>query len=645
MEEFILKRISALFITLIVILGSMGAATAAVGGNNTSNSTQNSTNKNAITQSVANTSDANWTSNNYDPNMSRNSPQTTINTTNVNKLVVKWTFNTGSHSIESPPLIVGNTCYVQNILLQIFSLNLISGQLNWIYDPHVNVTKNPHSEYAHGMFYYNGIIYAPTGSNGTVIALNATNGKLKWQSPLIDSQNNYYNPSPPIIWKNYIIVGGGGGDYPPLKGSVTALNKTTGKIIWHITTTVGPWVQGSKASVNGGGTVWSGGAFDQYTGIIYLPVGNPSPDFNASTRQGNTSYTNCMIAVNITNGHIIWATPFIQVGTVLNVTTTDTHDDDTSWGSQLVTVKTNNGTSKLLIGHDKHGDLMAMNATNGKPLWWYNLASLYSPAIFTAIYCYCANDYNTLYIQGSGSVHGTIAAIDLLTGKLKWKIISNASYGSPLVTNGILFASNATNGTGVIMALNKSTGHLIWQHNVGSPIGEGGPSIGQGMLLVPTTSGKLVAFGLNGSPTNQTVTASVNQVASAASSVKTFYETNNKLPNYVTITNQQVSMPQFLNLLAKGIIQVNSDSTTPIAINNVNPPTSPSGSFTSGNILKSEYLNIAQSIISFITTNGRAPDNVTTYLGKINFKYVVYLYSKIMNLYKTINRLPNYVSI
>jgi alcohol dehydrogenase (cytochrome c) len=508
-----LTRISALILTMIIILGSISAASATVVSSNGNNSTvkaksianttntkldsktQNSVKTNINPQIVSKSTDKDWNNTNYDPTMSRNSPQTTINSTNVKQLVVKWKFYTNV-SVENSPLIIGNTTYMQNNIMQVFALNLLTGQLLWKYDPKV---KN--NTASHGISYQNGIIYAPTGSNGSVMALNAINGQLIWKSPLIDSQKNYYNPSPPIIWQNYIIVGGGGGDTPPLKGSVTALNKTTGKIIWHITTCVGSWVTGSKAAVNGGGAVWSGGSVDQTRGIIYLPAGNPSPDYDATTRQGNTSYTNCMIAVNITNGHIIWATPFIQVGTVLNVTLPDTHDRDISWGSALVTVSSSKGTSKLVIGHDKFGDVMAMNANTGKPLWWTNLHSINGASATSSIFdYYSASDSNTLYIQSrppTGS--GTIAALDLLTGKLKWKYTVNAQISSPLISNGMLFTGNKYTkiNSSMIMVLNKLTGLFIWQTDVGASVTQGGPSIGQGMLLVPTTNDFIIAFGLN----------------------------------------------------------------------------------------------------------------------------------------------------
>ena len=60
---------------------------------------------------------------------------------------------------------------------------------------------------------------------------------------------------------------------------------------------------------------WSGGSLNPETGILYIPLGSPSPNFNATTRQTPNLYSNHMIAINITKGQIIWATPFIAYGT------------------------------------------------------------------------------------------------------------------------------------------------------------------------------------------------------------------------------------------------------------------------------------------------------------------------------------------
>ena len=507
----------------------------------------------------------NWTMVNYDNSMSRHSPQTEIGKDNVNQLQVKWILNTGS-VIEASPLIVGKTGYVQNNAYKVIAFDMDTGQNRWKYDPK---TKMP--VVSHGVAYDNGVIYAPTGPNGTIVALNAENGTKIWESPdLQPAVESFILTAPPLIWKDYVIAGSAFGDSPlygATKGIVTALDKKTGKMIWQINTTTGDWVTGKNASVNGGADAWSGGAIAADKGIVYLPCGNPAPDFDASTRPGKTLYANHVIAVNISDGKILWATPFVAAGSVLNVTIPDTHDWDTDWGTNLVTVDLGKGPQKVVIGHCKRGDIVAMDQATGKPIWWVNVALLYRanvqampngsgpvwPGTSDGIEAYSAFDENNVYVavtnrgmdffsrpgeghaepafasMPNGIGNGTITAVDLKTGKIKWVHKTEfPTWVSPLVTNGVVFSGTITavggNETsvpyypfttyggpsdtplidsGILMALDASTGKELWEFNVGAPVGIGGPSIADGMLLVPTGHGQtankggyIVAFGL-----------------------------------------------------------------------------------------------------------------------------------------------------
>ena len=420
-----------------------------------------------------------WTKFNYDNSMSRHSNQTEIGKDNVNQLQVKWILNTGS-VIENSPLIIGKTGYVQNNKYQVIAFDMDTGLNKWKYDPKV---KSPSP--SHGIAYDNGVIYAPTGPNGTVVALNAENGKQIWESPALQPLGgSFVLTSPPLVWENYLILGASFGDVvlegaPATKGTVTALDKKNGKIMWQINTTVGDWVKGKNASTNGGATVWSGGAIDADKGIVYLPCGNPAPDFDASTRPGKNMYANHVIAVNISSGKILWSTPFIETGTVLNVTIPDTHDWDTCWGTNLVTFNTSKGSEKIVIGHNKRGDIMAMNSTIGKPIWWKNVALLYRtnvpampngsgpvwPSPSGGVMAYSAFDENNVYVavtnQGTnffsrpgvghvepafesmpnGIGNGSITALDLKTGKVKWEHKTDfPTWVAPLVTNKVVFS-------------------------------------------------------------------------------------------------------------------------------------------------------------------------------------------------------------
>lgn len=509
-----------------------------------------------------------WPMVNYDNTMSRHSLQTTISKDNVNQLQVKWILNTG-YTIEDSPLIIGRTGYIQNNALQVIAFDIDTGLTKWKYDPHISTapTKIPRFGVSHGMNYENGVVYAPTGPNGTILAIDAEKGTKIWESPTIQPIGEAFSISaPPLIWRDFIVVGSALGDAPPFgaaeKGTLTAISKKNGKIIWLIKTAVGEWVEGKNASQNGGATVWSGGSIDAEKGIVYLPVGNAAPDFNAETRPGPNLYSGHVIAVNITNGKILWATPFVAQGSVLNATTPDTHDWDTAWGTNLITADIGKGQQKIVIGHDKRGDIMAMDAATGKPIWWKNVAVLYHENVAPApsgsevvwpgpgngIEAYSAADNSTVYVavsnQGmiyfsgpgaeghvapafdampNGMGNGSITALDLKTGKVKWEHKTEfPTWVSPLVTNGVVFSGTITATgkpypysafggptdtplipSGILMALDADTGKTLWQFNLGAPVGIGGPSIGNGMLLVPTghiqtpnAGGYIVAFGL-----------------------------------------------------------------------------------------------------------------------------------------------------
>jgi len=147
--------------------------------------------------------------------------------------------------------------------------------------------------------------------------------------------------------------------------------------------------------------------------------------------------------------------------------------------------------------------------------------------------------------------------------------------------------------------------------------------------------------------TTTTITNSytVADIKNAAAKVKAYIEKNNCLPNYVQMGTRQVTMPEFLRLLTAGLLKVSSGSSGTIAIKSALPPVKPTADLKNGNIYKSEYLSMAGKIISFIDSNGKAPNYATSTLGKIQYESLVYMYSRIMNYYGTNKVLSNYVSM
>lgn len=153
------------------------------------------------------------------------------------------------------------------------------------------------------------------------------------------------------------------------------------------------------------------------------------------------------------------------------------------------------------------------------------------------------------------------------------------------------------------------------------------------------------AANITSSPNPPSNTVYLSGITNAAGTVKSQYEKNKTLPTNLTINDNQISMPQYLYLVAKGILNVNSNNFSTITIKSVNSPTAPSGTNKSGQISKSTYLVLAKNLITYINKYGKAPNYQTTALGTISFTKLVYMYSKIMKFYKANNRLPNYVSM
>ena len=417
----------------------------------------------------------NWVTVNHDIYGTRSSNQTIINKDNVGKLQVKWRL-VNEFEIQDPPIIVDNRGYVQDYAGNILAFDTRTGHVIW----KVHAGNGPTT----GLAFGDGVLFASTASNATILAINSTDGKTIWQSHALGNPKAGYRiDAAPILWKDYIIAGSAGGSLPPgtgfVKGNITALNRTSGEIIWKLDTTTGEWVKPGKTPPNGGAAAWSGGSLDPETGIVYIPLGNPSPNFNASTRQTPNLYSNHMIAVNITNGKMIWATPVVADGTVLNVRVPDTHDWDTSWGSSISKVTFDNGTQKkVVVGHDKMGNVIAMDANTGKEIWWRTIGKQYNtnriplPNGSGMIWSYGVNNYHavdnsnkTLYIAATnkgvniftngisgykitaphtieqGLRNGTVVALDLGTGKIKWQYQTEfPPRVSPLVTDDIVFA-------------------------------------------------------------------------------------------------------------------------------------------------------------------------------------------------------------
>ena len=146
-------------------------------------------------------------------------------------------------------------------------------------------------------------------------------------------------------------------------------------------------------------------------------------------------------------------------------------------------------------------------------------------------------------------------------------------------------------------------------------------------------------------PVKDSNTFTAAEIAKAAKDVKLFIEGNKYLPTWITVGGVAVNQGQFLYLLTTCTSQLNSGITSLIALPSVSVASSPQEQITSGNLDKTEYVDLAIRVKSFIDSNGIAPNYGSTSLGNLRFESLLYLYSRVVAFYGENQNLPNYATM
>jgi alcohol dehydrogenase (cytochrome c) len=292
------------------------------------------------------TSQTDWPTYNGDNGGNRYSTLTQINKNNASKLALQWMFPLGNvNQVENTPLVVDGVMYISSAN-QVWALDAGTGRQIWTY-------RRPRTQ---------GIT-----DNAHLLALSKANGELLWETTMADSKENYNGTSAPLIAGGLVISGTAGGD-EGVRGFVAAYDPQTGKEVWRFWTVPRPgqpgaeevehtW-QGANADHRSGAT-WMTGTYDDSTGLVYWPVGNPGPDFDGSDRLGDNLYTDCVIALDAKTGQLKWYYQF---------TPHDVHDWDAQETPVLIDANWQGQPRKLMIQANRNGFFYVLDRTDGKLL-------------------------------------------------------------------------------------------------------------------------------------------------------------------------------------------------------------------------------------------------------------------------------------
>lgn len=139
----------------------------------------------------------------------------------------------------------------------------------------------------------------------------------------------------------------------------------------------------------------------------------------------------------------------------------------------------------------------------------------------------------------------------------------------------------------------------------------------------------------------------VDQIKTAAVTVRNYVETYHKLPSSVQIGSSQITMPQFLELLTTALLQITSGNNSTILLRNFSNPVNPVDDMHEGNIPRVEFLKIAGDIKNYMDNSGKSPDYAygTSIGPKLRFENLVYMYSMILDYYNSSGKIADWATM
>ena len=318
---------------------------------------------------------------------------------NVAQLRLAWSWETGEEVnrdfgtspgiFETTPLVLDGVMYLSTPYNQVVALDAVTGQQRWRFDP----GAYREGQVPNGMgFVHRGValwrddrgghLRVLINSRHRLIELDAVTGKpvdgfgdhgvvdllqdLAWP---VDPKR-YTNTSPPLVWKNLVIVGNGVADRlvyrqdPP--GDVRAFDARTGRRVWSFHTVPRAGEAGSETWTNGANAytghtnVWAPMSVDERRGLLYLPVSTPSNDFYGGNRPGDGLYGDSLVCLDAKTGRKRWHRQLVHHGL---------WDYDPPAAPTLVTLRRDGHWVDAVIQLTKQGLIFGFDRQTGRPLW------------------------------------------------------------------------------------------------------------------------------------------------------------------------------------------------------------------------------------------------------------------------------------
>jgi alcohol dehydrogenase (cytochrome c) len=440
----------------------------------------------------------------------RYSPLEKITADNVKSLSPVALVQTGmTASFETTPIVVNGVMYITtpvvNKKMLIMAVNAATGERLWDVTYNLGSFQVCCGPVNRGVAVGFGKVYVVT-LDDHLLALDAADGHTLWDSTIVNSQYGYSETLAPQIYDGMIIVGSAGGEWA-LRGFVAAYDAKSGQQRWRWMST-DPKTYSGESAQSGGAMVWTTPAIDPQLGLVIFSTGNPNPDLDGTSRQGDNLYSDSIVALDVHTGQLKWYYQEVKhdvwdYDAVSNVVLFDVHQNGETIPAAAEAGKVgwvfilDRRTGKLIRKSDPYV-MMSKNmfstptragvdmlpGANGGAEW---SPPAYSPQTHY-LYILAMNQLMRFTTKPATSAPGLIrlgsaftnvpkdgvqngpfVALDVETGKIAWQYTAP----QPLIGGALATAGNLVfmgEGNGWFDAFNAKTGDRVWRYNLGAGV-------------------------------------------------------------------------------------------------------------------------------------------------------------------------------
>jgi PQQ-dependent dehydrogenase (methanol/ethanol family) len=434
-------------------------------------------------------------------------------------------------SMETAPIVVDGVMYLTTSYNHIYAIDAVTGKQFWHYKhkmgPVTTFCCGPNNR---GVAISGGKVFMGT-LDARLVALDAKTGNVLWNIEIADPEKGYSETMSPTVVDNKVLIGTNGGEYGirgfvkafnaddgkllwtfytiPEKGheGVWAPNDLTGRNMKRdIAAEKAALAKDSSFYQTLGGGVWMNPSVDLKSRTVWFVVGNPSPDLYGAERPGDNLYTDSLVAIDLDKGtykchsqyvaHDVWDLDAVSPPILVDV-------KDKS-GKMIPGVLHGGKTGHVYVHDRSNCNLIRFSeamipqenmwvlptAEGARMLPGANGGVEWSPMSFDpktrlaiALNLHQPMTYHVeaakypggskLWLGGAFKVipsekqWGRVAAVDVDTGKVKWKHDTEQPLiGGGLATAGGLYFFGEGNGS--FNALDSATGKKLWSFNCGA---------------------------------------------------------------------------------------------------------------------------------------------------------------------------------